>query len=531
MLIFNGKDVSIYLLFDWISFLFMAVVCFISFVVVCYRKSYIHNDKNISIFIILVFSFVVSIILLIISPNLIRLLLGWDGLGLISYCLVIYYQNVKSYNAGILTAMRNRVGDVLILLRIAWILNFGSWNYRFYFFQSEIYFIISLLIVLASTTKRAQIPFRSWLPAAMAAPTPVSALVHSSTLVTAGVYLLIRFSPVFLTFKVNIFLLVISVLTIFISGVGAVFEHDLKKIIALSTLRQLGLIISSLRLGIKEFSFFHLLTHAIFKSLLFICAGYIIHGINDRQDIRCMGSVSVQSPIIRVYFNTANLALCGVPFLRGFYSKDLILEYLIIMNINILIFYLYFISIFLTVVYRFRLAYFLIVDELKLGRILRFNDNDFLILGYIFIIMLLSVFGGCFLGWIIFIDLEGVYLPRILKYLVLEIFFIGVVIGIFIRFIHKFTMLLNHIYLYNVLIEMWFLPYLRTYGINWMRLKLGGSYTKIIDSGWGEYLGGQGLHKSLINIRLSIQTIQLKNLFTILHVWLIIIVGIYLFIN
>jgi NADH-ubiquinone oxidoreductase chain 5 len=274
-------------LFDWMSLLFMGFVFLISSLVILYSEDYMHGDLNIIRFIFLVLMFVASMMFLIISPNMIRILLGWDGLGLVSYCLVIYYQNVKSYNAGILTALSNRIGDVALLIVIAWIVNFGRWNYVFYLdFLNDSFEmgLISLLVVLAAMTKSAQIPFSSWLPAAIAAPTPpVSALVHSSTLVTAGVYLLIRFSAAFGDW-LSSFLLLISGLTIFIAGVGANFEYDLRRIIALSTLSQLGLIIRIISVGFAGLAFFHLLTHALFKALLFICAGVIIqimqtHGI------------------------------------------------------------------------------------------------------------------------------------------------------------------------------------------------------------------------------------------------------------
>lgn len=179
--------------------------------------------------------------------------------------------------------------------------------------------------MVAAITKRAQIPFSAWLPAAIAAPTPVSALVHSSTLVTAGVYLLIRFSFI-LGETCSIFLLFISTITIFISGIVAVFEYDLKKIIALSTLRQLGIIIFAISLGLYNVAFFHLLTHALFKALLFLCAGVLIHGVGNTQDIRSFGALSLNYPVVTVCINLANLSLCGIPFLAGFYSKDLIVE-------------------------------------------------------------------------------------------------------------------------------------------------------------------------------------------------------------
>jgi len=193
---------------------------------------YIINDKFINRFIYLIIIFIFSIIILIIRPNLIRILLGWDGLGLVSYCLVIYFQNIKSYNAGILTALSNRIGDVAILLAIRWILNYGRWNYIFYIeIIKNDYFIkiIIILIILAALTKRAQIPFSSWLPAAISAPTPVSALVHSSTLVTAGIYLLIRFNILFEKSLIRRILFLLGCLTILIAGISANFEFDLKK--------------------------------------------------------------------------------------------------------------------------------------------------------------------------------------------------------------------------------------------------------------------------------------------------------------
>ena len=286
------------------------------------------GDNNVNRFIYLVLAFVISMAMLILRPNLIRILLGWDGLGLVSYALVIYYQNEKRANAGILTVMSNRIGDVAILLSIGLIIKHGGWNFVLYshYLRDSDRLVLKVLMIVAAITKRAQIPFSAWLPAAMAAPTPVSALVHSSTLVTAGVYLIIRFSPSLLGSKVSVALLIISCLTMFMSGLGANFEYDLKKIIALSTLRQLGVILRILSLGFSVLAFFHLLTHALFKALLFMCAGVVIHNVTEFQDIRYIGSLCSKIPLTRTCINLANLALCGTPFLAGFYSKDLILE-------------------------------------------------------------------------------------------------------------------------------------------------------------------------------------------------------------
>lgn len=340
---FNSCDLIINFIFDWIRLLFISFVLFISSIVIFYRWDYMNEDKNKIRFIYIVVLFIVSIIFLIISPNLITILIGWDGLGLVSYCLVIYFQNYKSYNAGILTALSNRIGDVALLISIAWIINIGRWSFIFYLEFIDLNLIFLIIIIIAAITKRAQIPFSSWLPAAIAAPTPVSALVHSSTLVTAGVYLLIRFNNyLILNNQVLLILLILGRLTIFISGLGANYEIDLKKIIALSTLSQLGLIIRILSLGYIKLAFFHLLTHALFKALLFLCAGIFIHRIINFQDIRLSGGFNNQIILSLIYFNISSLALCGMPFLAGFYSKDLILEYVIISNINLLIFFFFF---------------------------------------------------------------------------------------------------------------------------------------------------------------------------------------------
>jgi NADH-ubiquinone oxidoreductase chain 5 len=214
------------------------------------------------------------------------------------------------------------------------------------------------------------------LPAAIAAPTPVSALVHSSTLVTAGVYLLIRFNILIIDTSIGNLLLLIGGLTIFIAGIAANFEFDLKKIIALSTLRQLGLMIRILAIGFPNLAFFHLLTHALFKALLFICAGSVIHSIKNSQDIRDIGGLSYFMPFTTSCLNVANLALCGLPFLAGFYSKDLILELVILSNLNIFSFFLYFFSTGLTVCYSFRLSFYSLTGDFNQSSLNCINDES-----------------------------------------------------------------------------------------------------------------------------------------------------------
>nr|AWV84778.1 NADH dehydrogenase subunit 5 [Anopheles funestus]QPO06411.1 NADH dehydrogenase subunit 5 [Anopheles vaneedeni]QPO06528.1 NADH dehydrogenase subunit 5 [Anopheles parensis]QPO06671.1 NADH dehydrogenase subunit 5 [Anopheles longipalpis]AWV84791.1 NADH dehydrogenase subunit 5 [Anopheles funestus] len=504
-------------LFDWMSLMFMSFVLLISSLVIFYSNQYMEEDYNINRFILLVLMFVMSMMLLIISPNLISILLGWDGLGLVSYCLVIYFQNVKSYNAGMLTALSNRIGDVALLLAIAWMLNYGSWNYIFYLDMMKNNFemmIIGALVMLAAMTKSAQIPFSSWLPAAMAAPTPVSALVHSSTLVTAGVYLLIRFNDLLMNWWMSQFLLLVSGLTMFMAGLGANFEFDLKKIIALSTLSQLGLMMSILSMGFYKLAFFHLLTHALFKALLFMCAGSIIHNMKNSQDIRMMGSLSMSMPLTCSCFNVANLALCGMPFLAGFYSKDLILEMVMLSYVNIFVFFLFFFSTGLTVCYSFRLCFYSMTGDFNSSSLHPLNDSGWVMLFSICFLMVMAVIGGSMLSWLIFLNPAMICLPLDMKLLTLFVCLLGGFIGYLLSNVGLFF-INKALYFYNFtnfVGSMWFMPVISTLGVVNYPLKLGLYSYKSFDQGWSEFFGSQMIYMQLKSYSLYLQEFQKNNL-------------------
>nr|YP_010526967.1 NADH dehydrogenase subunit 5 [Rhagastis mongoliana]UXR12304.1 NADH dehydrogenase subunit 5 [Rhagastis mongoliana] len=513
----NSVSIVMSILLDWMSLLFMMFVLMISSVVIYYSKSYMSSELNLFRFIILVLLFVFSMILLIISPNIISILLGWDGLGLVSYCLVIYYQNLKSYNAGMLTVLSNRIGDVLILMVISWMLNYGSWNYIFYlnFMKNDLVMeVISLMIIIASMTKSAQIPFSSWLPAAMAAPTPVSALVHSSTLVTAGVYLLIRFNLMILnTFFIKI-LLLLGMMTMFMAGISANYEFDLKKIIALSTLSQLGLMMSILSMGFPDLAFFHLLTHAMFKALLFMCAGVIIHMMNNIQDIRYMGGISLYLPLTSLCLNISNMALCGIPFLAGFYSKDLILEMVSFSNLNMFVFFFYYISTGLTMYYTIRLLMYLMINDYNLLCVYNLYDEDYVMLNSMFLLLFMSVISGSLLSWLIFYYPYMIYLPYNLKMMVIYVSVFGGMLGFLISnmniySLNKFLMTYN---LSSFLCLMWFMPSLSTYGVSYYFLNYGQNLLKIVDMGWSELYSGQGMFKIIKKYSIFYSILQLNNL-------------------
>nr|UKT66238.1 NADH dehydrogenase subunit 5 [Haplotrema minimum] len=353
--LFNLASVefSVSFIFDKISLSFGFIVTFISMCVFMFACDYMKDDLMYHRFIWILMSFVLSMLLLIFSSSIFTILLGWDGLGISSFALIIYYQSKESLGSGFLTLMINRVGDVLIMVSMMVLVVLGMTM------VTPTSMNMSLIIILfsfAALTKSAQYPFSSWLPAAMAAPTPVSALVHSSTLVTAGVYLIIRVSfNLDMMSVVSSTLLFCGSITSLIGGMSAMYENDIKKIIALSTLSQLGVMMFSLGLNSPSLSLLHLYTHAMFKALLFLAAGVVLIYSYGAQDIRILGSMVKSYPIVLIFLNVSTLCLMGAPFLSAFYSKHAILELMLSSTINLFSFTLMMVATMLTSIYMIRM--------------------------------------------------------------------------------------------------------------------------------------------------------------------------------
>lgn len=502
--VIGGRTLCFHIVFliDSIRLIFLAVVLFISGNVVYYRQSYIVADPYADRFIILVFGFIVSIFLLVVSPNIVSILLGWDGLGLVSYCLVIYYPTKKSNSAGIITVISNRVGDICILLIISWMGIMGDFSFIPWTMAETVLRdsrVLSVMVVLAAITKRAQFPFSAWLPAAIAAPTPVSALVHSSTLVTAGVYLLIRFSES-ITLTSSTLLMFLSTVTIFLSGLVANFEYDIKKIIALSTLRQLGVIIFSISLGLYSLAFFHLVIHALFKALLFLCAGVLIHGVGGTQDIRICGGLVQSFPLIGVCINLANLSLCGLPFLSGFYSKDLIIEIAAQGAWNQFVILVLFLAVGLTVTYSVRLVYLRFVSWTRGLTSIFFCDTDITMLGPIINLTVIALLSGPTLAWLLFPFPLVAILPFSLKILTRIVIILSVLLRLALtssRVNLDFSRKLTQISFFVGNIG--FLPYITGQIVPNSTLKLGSQVLKLRDQGWLEYVTFSALQTNLSN--------------------------------
>ena len=476
----------IYLTFiiDSMSLYFIRLVRLVSGSVMIFRSSYIMSEKFFSRFIFLVFMFIISIFLLILSPNIISLLLGWDGLGVTSYLLVIFYQRNKSYNAGILTALTNRLGDVGLLVSISLIVYLGSWTYLYVNINNRTYSqILVYLIIISACTKSAQIPFSAWLPAAIAAPTPVSALVHSSTLVTAGVYLLIRINLIIIEINISKFLRILGMLTIIIAGITAIVEIDIKKVIALSTLRQLGIIIIILGMGNPVLSFFHLISHAFFKAILFICAGLTIHRIKDYQDIRKMGFNYININLSVSIIIIANIRLCGLPFLRGFYSKDIIIEIVIIKGKRFFLFFLLIIGTRLTVIYSCRLNFLISLNFIKVESFYNIRENSNLIIVGIMFLLPLSIIGGLIISWNIIRVNKIIFLPFWIKSFVLILIARSVYFYIYIY--NNIQSLNKYIYIW-FFSNIWFMPYSFNMSLRYLSLNYSVSFFKYVEIIWSE---------------------------------------------
>lgn len=499
VLIWSSTPITLTAVADPIGIIFASVVLFISANVLRFSTIYIQEEKFKTRFTILVILFIVSINLLIFIPHFIILLLGWDGLGIVSFILVIYYQNPKSLAAGIITALTNRIGDVLLLVAIGLTLNQGHWLILD-MWESSISTVQIVCIMLAAITKSAQIPFSSWLPAAMAAPTPVSALVHSSTLVTAGVFLLIRFYPFLHSYSLfNTFILLVAVSTIFIAGIRATTECDAKKIIALSTLRQLGIIITRLGFNLPHLAFFHILTHALFKALLFICAGSFIGCHLHTQDLRWMGNITNQIPVATSCVTLANMALCGFPFMSGFYSKDIIMEAAINNPNNIIILLISMFRLGLTSFYSMRFSLTTMWGPTLIAPWLSLSEDKKIIYPIIFL-SVLSISCGRFIFWFPPVSSSFYILPSYLKWIPLIAVCLGVAVAFYFTTIirkNPSVRLRNNINHFS-LCTIWFLvPISSQFMLKWPLVTAHWNI-KYIDQGWLEISSGLNTNKNLL---------------------------------
>jgi len=530
-------NVSWGFLFDPLTSFMLIIVTLISFLVHLYSISYMGHDPYITRFMSYLSLFTLFMLFLVTSDNFIQMFLGWEGVGLASYLLInFWFTRLQANKAALKALIVNRIGDfgIIVGLSLIYIL-FKSLNYFVVFPLSSLYIndnllffiwdinyinLICFFIFFGAVGKSAQIGLHTWLPDAMEGPTPVSALIHAATMVTAGVFIIIRCSPI-MEYATDILLLIALVgsITAFFAATTGLFQNDLKKVIAYSTCSQLGYMVFACGLSNYHVGFFHLINHAYFKALLFLSAGSVIHAVSDEQDMRKMGGLVNLLPFTYCMMLIGSLALMGFPFLTGFYSKDIILEltyskYTLTGNF---VYWLGLISAFFTSFYSFRLLYltFWIKPNMYKKIVNSIEESSIFMCIPLFVLCLGSLFIGyltkdMFIGlgsnlWqtSIFVlynnvtVLNGEFMPYSIKLIPLFFSFFGAFFIYFNNYLlnnyNYYKISLNLKFLYNFLIKKWYFDIIYNKFIVYNLLSLGFITFRDIDRGLIEKIGPLGL--------------------------------------